>query len=823
MLKFMKRCLILLMVASLLPNPGFAYEVPRQDSKTKYFYVFGPEGNVLDGKESDEFRLFIDLPAATEEPLTIKIFDPNTGGVLDAGVAPWNTKMEFSVSGTSELDKEVFGYASNYDNKDYAFGPYTKEQGKKIGNRYRFTLTVKALQGDDLNLFNVKISPDSAESFSDKFTFVLLPAKDDKMYFYPEIPAGIRTLTARNFDLDPDGGVSRLYDPATKKSYSINESQSGKWAETKIPIQSDSSRRLEYRVTTTNQINGHAGVQFLDDKGQTLPIYFRKGAKPQPVEKEKPAPAPAPKTALACNQFTFDARKSHDAEKANLTYLWNFGDGSTSEEPYVEHVYEKGGAYNVTLTVSDNSGLKCEKSRTAQKINVNTPPKAVLSGKTLACVGEEVSLDASSSKDENSEKLTYRWEFGDGTQGEGAQVSKVYSKGGVYNVALTVDDNAGSSCSLDSAKHVIKVNTPPEASAGKAVSLCLRDPNEAFNVTFDGSRSSDNDRDSLTYTWDFGDDTQGEGAKVTHEYKQAGDYTAKLSVTDNSGSTCAVAVDSIPVKLNKAPLAVAGKDISTCAGSTVTFDGSDSVTSGADAVYHWDFGDGKTAAGKVVEHSYEKGGNYTATLTVDNGTGGDCSKSSATRRIYVNGAPQASVNSVQTSCVGDKVDFDASGSSDPDGNRLKYSWNFGDGTTWEGGSKVTHKYEKGGRYKVTVSVDDGSNSACSSSTKTTMAKVNAPPVANAGPNLTCCTADVTPFDGSGSKDPDNDRLKYSWNFGDGQTSSSPAPSHAYERSGSYKVVLTVDDGSGTQCSQSSSSFVADVNSQPVSVIEIKQK
>ncbi len=53
-------------------------------------------------------------------------------------------------------------------------------------------------------------------------------------------------------------------------------------------------------------------------------------------------------------------------------------------------------------------------------------------------------------------------------------------------------------------------------------------------ITFDGSNSYDPDDDSLTYSWDFGDNNTGEGIKPVHKYSNQGNYTVFLSVTDSN-------------------------------------------------------------------------------------------------------------------------------------------------------------------------------------------------------------------------------------------------------------------------------------------------
>jgi DNA/RNA endonuclease G (NUC1)/PKD repeat protein len=59
---------------------------------------------------------------------------------------------------------------------------------------------------------------------------------------------------------------------------------------------------------------------------------------------------------------------------------------------------------------------------------------------------------------------------------------------------------------------------------------------EGSPVSFDGTASSDPDRDALTYAWDFGDGTTGTGAKPTHIYSDNGSYVATLTVKDPVGA-----------------------------------------------------------------------------------------------------------------------------------------------------------------------------------------------------------------------------------------------------------------------------------------------
>jgi len=721
------------------------------------------------------------------------------------------------------LDKKTFGADVQYNKQYYQFGPYKKTDGKKVGDMYRFKLVAKGLSGDDENLFNVHISPNSAESFSENITFRLLPYQGDMMYFYPAVAPGTKHVVVENYDLDLDGGSSTLSASRISKKYDINDSESGEWRTTVVPIATETGGRLTYIITKATQRYANAGLRIKDDKGNTVPIYFRKGT--PPVAKIKAVPAPMPKKVvpeLKCNKFTFDATSSYDVDKQKLSFLWDFGDGETSTEPVVTHIYEKGGEYTVTLTVTDDSGLPCDSAITSQKVYVNTPPVASFSAPELVCEGSTITLDASATRDDTPDKLTYMWNLGDGNRAEGKRVTHEYKKGGEYTITLTVDDNSGTACDLDSVQKQIRVNTAPVAVAGKDITMCLKSLDEDYVITLDGSASRDADGDALSYSWNLGDGSMAQGKKVTHTYAKSGVYKVTLTVDDGSGLACSSDSDNLTVNLNKPPVAVAGSDKKVCTGEIASFDGTSSRTEAGETLsYNWSFGDGEKATGARVTHTYNKGGKYTVVLTVDDGRNTPCSTSTDVIYAHVNGRPSADLEEVKNTCVGKKISFDASGSKDPDGDSLAYMWNFGDGTKEKGSSRMTHAYERGGNYNVSVTVDDGKDSPCSTSSDAISLKVNTPPSAAMKISKACCVDMEQKFDATSSSDPDGDSLTYAWDFGDGTTAQGARVTHTYTKPGTYKVILTVGDGSGTECSIDVAIDYIVVNAKPVPVIKIR--
>jgi serine protease len=161
-----------------------------------------------------------------------------------------------------------------------------------------------------------------------------------------------------------------------------------------------------------------------------------------------------------------------------------------------------------------------------------------------------------------------------------------------------------------------------------------------------------------------------------------------------------------------------------------------------------------------------------------------------------NTPPVADANGHYTGTEDTPITFDGSGSYDPDGDTITYSWNFGDGNTGTG-VNPTHAYTAGGTYTVTLVVNDGKVNSDPSSTTAEIAEVNDPPVAVAGADQFASIGQTLTFDGSASYDPDGSLVSYDWDFGeDGATGTGVTTTHAYSAAGIYTVTLTVEDDGG---------------------------
>jgi len=488
--------------------------------------------------------------------------------------------------------------------------------------------------------------------------------------------------------------------------------------------------------------------------------------------------APTAQFNAAASDLTavFDARSSSDVDGSVSSYAWTFGDGATAEGATVTHTYGVAGTYPVTLTVTDNRAATSSRSQLVTVAAPNLAPTAVFRSQTTDL---DVAFDASASSDPDGTIATYAWDFGDGTTAAGRTVSKHYNTAGSYNVKLTVTDNRGGSATSTHPVTVIAPNILPTAS--------LRADITDLTATLDGSASSDPDGTIATYAWDFGDGTTATGVNASKVYTKPGDYTVKLTVTDNRGGQNTTARSLTAIAPNIPP--VAGFT-STVNDLDVAFDGSQSVDpDGTIVAYAWDFGDGTTGTGKTVSKHYAAAGNYTVTLKVTDNRNGTATKSTKVTAIAPNIAPTASFASSATDLG---ASFDASGSFDPDGTVTAYAWNFGDGTTATG-KAATKQYSAGGTYTVTLTVTDNRGGTATATKQITVIAPNVAPTAS----FTATQQDLTTaLDATASKDPDGTIAGYAWNFGDGTTGSGATTSKTYSGAGTYTVTLTVTDNRG---------------------------
>jgi len=374
-------------------------------------------------------------------------------------------------------------------------------------------------------------------------------------------------------------------------------------------------------------------------------------------------------------------------------------------------------------TSGDSTGATSLQITVAQATNQS--PVAVISAPTSGAEGVAVSFNGSGSSDPDGTIASYDWDFGDGSNATGSQVTHAFAAG-TYTVTLTVTDNTGATGNTSMQIQIAATNVPPVAAISGP-----SNGTEGISVSLDGSGSTDSDGNIVSYDWDFGDNSAGSGVTASHVYA-AGTYTVTLMVTDNGGDIdhATLNITIVPATNPQPPVADAGGPYNGTVGIAVQFDGSTSTDpDGSVTNYAWDFGDGNSGTGVGPVHIYNAPGNYTVQLTVTDDSG-DTGNSQTTADIVAVApppqSPVADAGGPYNGSVGVAVQFDGSASSDPDGNVASYAWNFGDGNTGTGVSP-SHTYTTAGTYTVQLTVTDDSGNTNSSQSTAFIAAAEPPP------------------------------------------------------------------------------------------------
>jgi PKD repeat protein len=457
-------------------------------------------------------------------------------------------------------------------------------------------------------------------------------------------------------------------------------------------------------------------------------------------------------TGCAPHSVTFTSNSTGTVD----TYDWVFpgGNPSTSSDPSPTVVYDTPGSYNVELTVTNSVGSNTLVENTF--VTVEDVPTA---GFSESVTGTTVDI-----VDTSTDADSYSYDFGDGTTSTDANPMHTYSMGGTFTITQTVTNTCGS----DVATATVTISAAPVASFISSGEACFGDP-----VTL--TSTSTGNVTSLTY-----DITRPDGSVFTSSQDpfiftptQRGSYDVVLTASNASGSSSFSTANAIVV------LATPTTSFSFVAnGQDVSFNGSVSpIRQGSAATYTWDFGDNNTSTDQNPMHTYSLPGTYTVTLTANNG----CEADVATQTITIGNTPTATfVRSPSGDiCPGDQVTYTAT----VNGTATSITWNLpGASVTNPTGAVVNVTYPQSGTFDASIEVCNalGCNTNMSNNEITVQA-------------LTVADFDVTTQGALGISitNTATNGTSYSYDFGDGNSSTSENPMHTYNAPGTFTIEQTV--------------------------------
>ena len=260
---------------------------------------------------------------------------------------------------------------------------------------------------------------------------------------------------------------------------------------------------------------------------------------------------PDPPIGFAPLEIHFDAYDS-ESDVDIKSYSWDFGDGSISTGIAITHTYNNVGMYTVVLDVTDSDGRKGYDTKVITVSEAEAPTAKIntIPDPPIGIAPFEVYFDAYESYVDpecgfGCEIVNYEWDFGDGHTGTGSEINHTYSNIGSYTVILAVTDNNGKK-GYDNLKIIVTkeptavITTVPTAVDGVVTGA------SSFTVYFDAYQST-SESGIVSYKWEFGDDSIGDGITVNHTYDIAGIYIVYLTITDSNEYE---AYDSVSVSVN---------------------------------------------------------------------------------------------------------------------------------------------------------------------------------------------------------------------------------------------------------------------------------
>jgi PKD repeat protein len=152
-------------------------------------------------------------------------------------------------------------------------------------------------------------------------------------------------------------------------------------------------------------------------------------------------PTPAP------NAIVYFSDTSTDSDGLVTGWLWDFGDASISMDQNPSHAFAFAGSYAVVLVVTDNDGDTATVSHPVQVLS-NSPPLAAFSYTPVSTNTTTTVQFSDGSSDPDGSVVKWRWDFGDGTNSNERNPLHEYQSATIYQVALTVTDNDGSTNSI---------------------------------------------------------------------------------------------------------------------------------------------------------------------------------------------------------------------------------------------------------------------------------------------------------------------------------------------------------------------------------------
>lgn len=442
----------------------------------------------------------------------------------------------------------------------------------------------------------------------------------------------------------------------------------------------------------------------------------------------------------------------------SLTYNWNYGNGQTSTgSAPVSQMYPASNYADTSYTITLNLTNFCGTSSHSESVTVMPSPTAVFG--TLAGVGcTPLNLDMVN--DSYGLPDNYEWNFGDGSTSTTAAATLQHTfYTGTEDTTYTIQLIVSNECGSDTVTHQVTV-LPPQVNAF----FNTDNPSGCVPHTINLTQFSQGVSFS---SWDFGDGNLSGAYNPTHTFTAPGTYTVSLFAAG-----CGFDTTTTTVTVHPMPQIDFSSADSVCLNAATLFT---NLSTGVSSI-NWDFGDGTSSTLTNPIHHYTVPGFYTVTLSGVSQTYGCMTQIS--KMIEVKQGPTSQFTlGPNAGCVDLTIQM-----ANTSTGIVGQVWHFGDGNS-SIQTNPTHTFTTAGSYAVQLVVIDPIGCP---DTATQVVTVHPLPTVDFTPAPVdpCVQPTVIQFTNTSTN-----AAAYTWNFGNGLTSTLTHPSSNYQQAGDYSVSL----------------------------------
>ncbi|MES2380247.1 MAG: PKD domain-containing protein [Bacteroidota bacterium] len=485
--------------------------------------------------------------------------------------------------------------------------------------------------------------------------------------------------------------------------------------------------------------------------------------------------------AQTCNPYytslvgTGTANKTVNFNSTNydstVQHFWTFGDGSTGITRNPTKTYVNYGTYMVCHRVT-KPGVCNDTFCTVLYLTPSSPCTA-----NFNYFKDTINSTVYFNNTSTGTNLLYTWTFGDSTGSTLQNPSHAYANPGTYTVCLTIRGAFDSTCYSTKCSTIVVTNGNNQP----CIANFTYSRDSLNNVHFINSSSGSN----LAYYWTFGNNSTSTAMNPTKTFTP-GTYTVCLTVQNLLDSNCYhTKCSTITIPAANIPCVAKFTYYRDTINNVFYFN---NTSTGNNLGYYWNFGDGTTSTTMNPNKTFTLPGTYNVCLTVRNLLDSTCTNTKCSTIVISAGNTPCHANFTY-SLNPQKVNFNdypcLFNATSSTGNNLLYYWNFGDG--WTATSANYLHLFKPGTYNVCLTVRNAFDSTCIDTKCTTITVT--------GDSSQPCHADFVFWQSNASAHFNNtstgNNINFSWNFGDGTTSTSQHPIHYYTYAGNFTVCLTI--------------------------------